>query len=217
MIDILEKIFGSAAKVKILRLFIFNQEVSFDIAQIADRTRITPSVARHEINNLHKSGFIKKKSFFKDVMVRVGGKKKMYRRRFAGWAIDENFEYLEPLESLLEHISPKRNRDIVRKLSRAGRLKLVIISGFFIHNFDSRVDLLIVGDDIRKGTLENILKTIESELGREIRYATFETEDFKYRLGVYDKLIRDILDYKHEKILDKLGFAAEPPTLRKSN
>jgi hypothetical protein len=93
----------------------------------------------------------------------------------------------------------------LKRLQRVGKLKLVIISGIFINNYDSRIDLLVVGDMMKKGTLENVIKTIESEIGREIRYTYFETPDFQYRLGIYDKLIRDILDFPHEKILDKLN------------
>jgi hypothetical protein len=213
MIEILEKIFGSAAKVKIMRLFLFNPEASFDTGQIAERAKVTSSVTRHEVHNLVKIGLIKKRSFFKEVVIRRGSKKKVYHRRASGWTLNEYFEYLVPLRNLLEHVSVKRNRSIVRKLSRIGTLKLVIMSGFFIHNTDSRVDLLIVADNIRKVTLENIIKTIESELGREITYSAFETEDFKYRLGIYDKLVRDILDYQHEKILDKIGLEDTPPAL----
>ncbi len=108
--------------------------------------------------------------------------------------LDETFEYLGPLQTLLTHVSPTRNKQILHRLARAGKLKLVILSGFFIQNWDARVDLFIVGDNLRKGTLENIVRLIESEAGREVRYASFETADFKYRLGVYDKLVRDVLD-----------------------
>ncbi len=205
MIEVLEKLFGSNAKVKIMRLFVFNPTDNFDINQIIERSKVTPSAARLEITNLEKIGMLKKRSFFKDFA--LGRKKKVERRRVGGWALNETFEYLEPLRSLLAHVSPERNKEILKKLSRVGRLKLVIISGFFIQNWDSRVDLLVVGDNLRKGTLDTIIKTIESEIGREIRYTSFETPDFQYRLGVYDKLIRDILDFQHETILDKINAA----------
>ena len=110
---------------------------------------------------------------------------------------------------MLIDISPLRDSEIVKRLARVGKLKLVIVSGLFIQNWDSRIDLLVVGDNLRKGTLENTIKILESEIGREIRYAAFETSDFKYRLAVYDKLIRDILDYAHEKLLDKLDIEAK--------
>jgi len=124
-----------------------------------------------------------------------------------GWTIDDTFEYLEPLQEVLIHISSLRNSEVLKKLSRVGKLKLVIVSGVFINNYDSRIDILIVGDTMKKTSLENTIKTIESEIGREIRYAYFETPDFLYRLGIYDKLIRDIFDFPHEKILDKLNVS----------
>jgi len=54
--------------------------------------------------------------------------------------------------------------------------------------------------------LLSIMSSIEALLGKELRYAAFETTDFQYRLSIYDKLIKDILDYQHEKILNKLGL-----------
>ncbi len=205
MIETLEKIFGSAAKVKIMRLFLFNPTDVFDIDQIIARSKVSPSEARHEIGMMEKIGLIRKRSFFKDFIVGKGKNKKTERRRVAGFVLDETFDYLLPLQDVLIHISPLRNAEILRKLARVGKLKLIIVSGVFINNWDSRLDLLVVGDNLRKGTLENILKTLESEIGREIRYAYFETPDFQYRLGIYDKLIRDILDFPHEKILDRLN------------
>lgn len=207
MLETLEKIFGSAAKVKIMRLFLFNPTDIFDIATIITRSKVTSSVARREISVMQKIGMIKKRSFFKDYAVGKGKKKRVQRRRTEGWHVDESFEYVKPLQELLIHISSLRNDELLKKLARVGKLKLVIVSGVFINNYDSRIDLLVVGDFIKKGTLENIIKTIESEIGREIRYAYFETPDFQYRLGIYDKLIRDILDFPHEKILDRLNVS----------
>ena len=54
--------------------------------------------------------------------------------------------------------------------------------------------------------LDNIIKTIESEIGREIRYAVFETSEFNYRYSIFDKFLRDILEYPHEKIINKLNL-----------
>jgi hypothetical protein len=43
-------------------------------------------------------------------------------------------------------------------------------------------------------------------VGKELRYAFFSTDEFKYRMSMYDKLVRDILDYPHKVLLDKLGI-----------
>ena len=75
-----------------------------------------------------------------------------------------------------------------------------------MHDRDSRVDILVVGDHLKQTKLLSIVSSIEALLGKELRYAAFETTDFQYRLSIYDKLIKDILDYQHEKILNKLGI-----------
>jgi hypothetical protein len=205
MIETLEKIFGSAAKVKIMKLFLFNPADTFDIDQIVERSKVSQKEAWQEVTMMQKIGLIKRRSITREIVVGKGKKKKLEKRRVAGWIVDETFDYLEPLQELLIHISPLRNSELLEKLSRVGKLKLVIVAGVFINNWDTRIDLLVVGDNMRKSALENLIKTIESEIGREIRYAYFETPDFHYRLGMYDKLIRDVLDFPHEKILDKIN------------
>ena len=57
--------------------------------------------------------------------------------------------------------------------------------------------------------MERVIRSIEAEIGKELRYASFETPDFRYRLGMYDKLVRDILDFPHKKVVDKIGVASE--------
>ncbi|MFC1802298.1 hypothetical protein ACFLY7_02555, partial [Patescibacteria group bacterium] len=116
------------------------------------------------------------------------------------------FTYLKPLRSLLINTEHFQGDDINKKLKKTGKIKLVVLSGVFIHDKDSRVDILIVGDSLKKNLLERAVGDFESELGRELKYVFFDTNDFKYRLDVYDKLVRDILDYPHKKILNKLNI-----------
>ena len=54
--------------------------------------------------------------------------------------------------------------------------------------------------------LFDLLKEIEAEVGKELSYAVFASDDFIYRLNICDKFIRDVLDYPHQKILNKLGI-----------
>ena len=84
-------------------------------------------------------------------------------------------------------------------------MKLIVLAGVFLQQEDSRVDILIVGDEVKKKAVENTLRSIEAEVGKELSYALFETPDFLYRLSVYDKFVRDILDFPHEKIMNKIG------------
>ncbi len=210
MIEILEKLFGSAAKVKIMRLFLFNPQGSFSLADIARRSQVSESEAKRTITLFESVGLVRHRRSMRGNKVQVekktGDVKKMSFKSTSTWSINPEFSYLRQLRELLLYPSPVRDKEIVDRLARVAKLKLVVLSGVFLQNLDARIDLLIVGDSIKKTSLDTIVKKIESELGREIKYAVFETADFKYRVNMYDKLIRDILDYPHEKILDKLGL-----------
>jgi predicted transcriptional regulator len=204
--DILEKLFGSAAKVKIIKLFLFNPNLAFDTSEAAERAKVSKAVTRREISNLEKIGFIKSKFYTKEVRRQKDRSIQTFHKRVNGWTLDYKFPYTEAIKVFLSNINPFKHKDIINRISRAGKIQLLIISGIFIKNPDSRADLLIVGDGLKQNQLENIIKTIESEIGKEIRYAVFETAEFNYRLSMFDKLIRDILDYPHEKIINRLNI-----------
>lgn len=179
-------IFGGEAKVKIMRLFIFNPGLTLTAAEVSARAKERSNIARRELLNLAKAGLIKK--------------------RAKGFTLNSSYVYLPAIGNFLIDATPLSERELVKKLSKVGLLKLVLISGVFLHDQDSRVDLLVVGDSLSQAKLKQAMTTIEAELGKEIRYAAFETTDFKYRLGIYDKLIRDILESRHHKIFNKLGI-----------
>lgn len=179
-------IFGGEAKVKIMRLFIFNPGLTFSIVEVASRAKERPGIVRRELRILIKAGLIK--------------------RRIRGFILNTSYPYLSAIENFLIDASPITEKEIIKKVSRAGNIKLILISGVFLHDHDSRVDILIVGDHLKQAKLLSIVSSIEALLGKELRYAAFETVDFQYRMSIYDKLIKDILDYQHEKILNKLGI-----------
>ena len=205
--DILAKLFGSEAKVKIMRLFLFNPDQPFSRKDISARAKVSLPVVRHEMARLRKMGLIKGKRFVLSVPVKRGKKTIMKKKKEGGWILNQAFPYLPAIRNLLIDTVLIKHADILRRLNVVGKMRLIILAGTFIQDEDSRVDLLVVGDNIRFGYLEGVIRTLESEIGKELRYAAFETADFHYRLGIYDKLIRDILDYPHQKLLDRIGLS----------
>jgi hypothetical protein len=204
--ETLSKLFGSSDRVKVMRLFLFNPEMSLSLEQIMDKAKISAKSARSETEILEKTGMIKNRKLVQTVSVKKRGKVLELKKKVICWHLDLNFEYLLPLQNLLINTRPLRSNEILKKLSNVGKLKMVIVSGVFIQNSDSRVDLLIVGDNLKRTSIDRIVKNMEAEIGKELTFASFETADFQYRLGMYDKLIRDILDYPHQKLLDKLNL-----------
>lgn len=203
--EILSILFGSEAKVKIMRLFLFNPDQPFSPNEISTRAKVSISVVRREAHLLRKMGMIKGKRFSRMISLKKGEKTVLRKKVEGGWILNQNFPYLPAIRNLLINTVLIHPDEIIRKLNSVGRIKLIIVAGVFIHDSDSRVDLLVVGDNLHFHALENVIKSIESEIGKELRYAAFETGDFQYRYGMYDKLVRDILDYSHKKILNKLA------------
>ena len=85
-------------------------------------------------------------------------------------------------------------------------MKLIIVAGIFLDEHASRVDVLLVGDKLKKPIIEGVLRRLEAELGKELTYGIMETPDFEYRFGIYDKFIRDIIDFPHLVVLNKLNL-----------
>lgn len=182
--DILGKILGNSARVKIMRLFLLNKGKSFKSKDIAKRSRVGLDAVRRELAVLAGVKFIRKHS-----------------RPVAEWSYLYNFKYGAEFEDLLVRSDTLNREKILDYFKKVGRMKLMVVSGLFIKNGDSRVDLLIVGDKMRRGMIEQGVRRLEAEIGAELVYAVFDTKEFIYRLNMYDKLIRDILDYPHEVLL----------------
>jgi hypothetical protein len=195
----LAHLFGSATRVKLMRLFLFNPETAFALSECSRRVKAESGETRREITQLIHAGLIKKKS-----VVKPG--KKVHE---LGYGLDPKFLYLQPLKNLLVTVSLHADESLVRKFAPVGKLKLLLASGVFIREWDTRVDLLVVGDELNMGKLDTVMKNLEAEVGKELTYSAFETEDFEYRLGIHDRLIRDILDAPHTTLIDKLGVEPE--------
>lgn len=204
--EILEKLFGGGPKVKVMRMFLFNPGASYDIDEISNRMNISAATARREVQLLERIGLLKRRIYTKQVARKRGKSIAISTKRTQGWTMDHKFPYLSLLQSFLVNTNIVRHKDILRRLNGCGRIKLVVLAGVFIHDAESRVDLLIVGDRLKKGQIDSVIRALEADIGKELKYASFETQDFNYRLSMCDKLIRDILDYSHETIIDRIGI-----------
>ncbi|MDE2399390.1 MAG: hypothetical protein KGL67_00015 [Patescibacteria group bacterium] len=185
--EIIGKILGSGARIKIMRLFLLNRSKSFKNKDVIKRSRVSPDIVRKELKLLSSVNFIKKHKL--------------------EWSFNPAFKYAREFEDLLVGSDSLSKTTVLDNFKKAGRVKLIVVSGIFIKNNDSRVDLLIVGDKMKRTKIEEGVRKLEAEIGTELVYATFDTKEFIYRLNMYDKLVRDILDFPHEVILQTKGLS----------
>lgn len=189
---------GNPHRVKLIRLFIFSPEKVIDRKNIALFAKVPLSKLNRELNLLTAIGMIKEKA--------IPVKDRAASRSRLGFQLVETFPLTQQFKFLLNADFLRKRDDLVKRFKNCGRIKLLLISGVFIENTDSRIDLVLVGDALKRPVIERIIHGIEAELGRELSYAIFDSEDFIYRANTSDKFIRDIYDYPHERIIDKLPF-----------
>ncbi|KKW19228.1 MAG: hypothetical protein UY63_C0017G0005 [Parcubacteria group bacterium GW2011_GWA2_51_10] len=197
--DFLGTFLGNPARGKLLRVFVFEQTQAFTAAKAAKRAGVSLKAAHKELKGLEQIGIIKKK------IEKAGRKssKKKPEKVEAGWILNLDFKHVRALSAFVHEVSPGRYADIVGVLKNSGRLTAVIISGCFMGDPTRPADLIIVADNMNEGRLEAALGVLERLFGREIRYSAFSTLEFRYRLTIEDRLIRDTLDYPHQVLLDK--------------
>jgi predicted HAD superfamily phosphohydrolase len=125
------------------------------------------------------------------------------------YSLNEDFEFFYELRDLILKSSPTEIGELIKKINRIGHVKLAIISGIFMNKENTDpliVDLFMVGDDVEPRKLKNLLKSLEAEIGKEIKFSLMDKEEFKYRFAMFDRFIRVLLEGPHEKLINKLGI-----------
>jgi N-acyl-D-aspartate/D-glutamate deacylase len=97
-------------------------------------------------------------------------------------------------------------RSIVNRFKNCGRIRLMVLSGIFSHRPNAPADLVIAGDDLKKTLIDQTIKNIEAETGRDLTYAVFDSSDFMYRFHSSDRFVRDLFESSHERLIDKLAL-----------
>ena len=195
--QILEQLFESPAKVRLLKLFLRNQKSKFTSSEVRYRTQLKWRIAQSAMEKLRKAGVLK--SYAR----KSSGAKNAEKTYF----INPSFLFFDELRNLVLKSSPASKSKIVKRIKGLGRIKLVVLSGIFMRPDRelSRTDLLVVGDDISEKRFQNFLKQLEAEAGCEIQYSLLTSEEFNYRHKMMDRFLRDILERSNETLINKVG------------
>ena len=204
MTDSLSILFGSQARVKLLRFFLFNPSQEFTFDDISRRAKLVRRTARTEINALERAEVIKKKTLFVPHKNRPNTKV-----RTQGYVLNLKFPQLASLQAFLFETAPINGSTVTKHIQKAAPLDFVALTGVFTREFDRRLDILIAAKKLNEAKIEVAIRSLEAELGIEIRYSTFTSADLLYRVGMNDKLTRDVFDYPYTILIDKIGIRNE--------
>lgn len=184
----LDALFDSPIRVRLLKLFLFSSDENFENKTIAKILNVNPALVKKHLKKLLEIRFIISKKI---------NNKQIFK-------INDSFAFYGELKELAAKANPVSKEKLLERLKKLGSVKLVLLSGMFLNLDNAQADLLVVGDKIKASKFNKFLKDLEAEAGKEINYALMTVEEFRYRHGMYDRFIRDLLDFKHEKLINKL-------------
>lgn len=194
----LEHLFGSKTRLKLLKLFLGSPEKIFFVREISRKLDVPINAVRREIEHLSAAEIIINSESKAEERGKGAGaeKKKFFRLNPQGSLIKE-------LETLLIKDRFSREQNFISTLKNLSGAEFLLLSGHFINDQASPIDILLVGTVSTK-EMEKLIKQFEKETGDEMRYTLMKTKEFLYRRDVADKFLSDLLSKKHLLILDRV-------------
>lgn len=205
--DALDQIFGSPARARALKLFFMNLDAQFTAGDAAGRAKMRPRQFLAEARRLVKSGILKSAKIRRVVIPQGRPAKRGKAKTIRAETFSANREcpLFTELRNLILKSAPHAKGQIADKIKRLGNIKLAVLAGVFIDGASARADLLIVGESIKKPRVKSLMEWLEAEIGKELNYVAMSSQEFRYRMEMYDRFIREILEMPHIAVINKLG------------
>lgn len=197
----LEHLFGSKARVKLLRIFLNHPENSYYVRELTRLTKLQINAVRRELDNLQKLGLIVTfKQEKEGVKIKRARRNKQEKKYFQINASHVLFPELKALmlkaQLLLEH-------DMTSRIAKMGAIKYLALTGIFVGFIGAPTDLFVVGN-IKKDRLLKLVRQFELELNYEINFTLMTPSEYKYRKDITDRFLYSILENKKIVVVDNL-------------
>ena len=193
----IDALFGSKTRVKLLHLFLNHPGQSFYVREITRLIEEQINSVRRELSNMLEVGIITSEST----------DNKLY------YEVNQRYEFYMPLRAIFANEpmtgAPLQKLDdatvndsYVHALSEIPSLRLAIFAGVLVKGSTSPVDILLVGS-LPAAKAKVAIGVVERHEGRAVNYTVLPYDEFYYRLSVRDRFITQILNGKHRVALDK--------------
>ena len=197
----IEQLFGSKTRVKLLQLFYSNPNRSFYVREITRKIDEQINSVRRELSNLLSVGIITSDN----------SNNKLY------YEVNQKYEYYDPFAIIFGGASASgtKKRRVTTKTSVAakqqeetdelkalGHIELAVYTGQFTRDETAGVDLLIVGD-VNMNAVTKYVSDLETKEGKDIRFAVMKPADFAYRRQIKDRFVTQLAAAKKQIIVDE--------------
>lgn len=190
----LENLFSSKARVKILNTFLLQEDKVFYIRQLARDLGLQVNAVRRELENLEKIGLI--------ILDEKSSKNRKSARDIKYFRINNEFILYQELKKIFSKARLLKADDFFGNLQKLYTPKLLILSGIFVGDFEANIDILIVAPKRQKDKIINLIIDLEKEIGQELNYTYLSESEFVYRMQVMDRFLGDYLKRKKNVLIN---------------
>ncbi len=213
----LNNLFSSNTRIKLLKIFLFNPEKKFFVRELTRMSNEHLNSVRRELANLEEIGLIKcvdgeggeNKNMvsgdFSELKIKNTKRQKIQKKYYQ---VNENFILYKELRALFlkaEIISEDEIKNMINKLTG---VDYFILTGVFT-NSSSPTDILAVGT-FNQDKLIDIIKDLEKTINKELNYTVMDKEEFLHRLDLVDKFLYTILECDKIIIKDNVSKDLNP-------
>ncbi len=183
-----DSLFGSKARSRLIRFFLLNPGAEFTTSEVSEKTLIARGEASRELVRLAKMRLVIEHT----------------RKGKKTFSVNEDFPFYTELKSLVSKLNVHAQSQIFRKLKIVGEVKLVLISGLFLNYPKSKVDMIMVVNNVNRSKLKHAIAHLEAEVGKEIRFVLMNMEELHYRLNMLDRFFIEFLEAPYEEVANKV-------------
>lgn len=196
----LEQLFGSKTRVKLLHIFFQSPDRPFYVRELARLAESQLNAVRRELGNLQKVGLIMPVAVEESEASENSGtgRSKYYK-------LDPACLLYAELKSLLFKAQILYERELIEVLkSKAGKIRLLLFTGCFTDAKNAETDLLMVGD-IRPQLVSKLIGEFEKKMSKTLRYTIMTEKELRDRKEIGDKFLYSIFVSKHLIVIDEIN------------
>jgi hypothetical protein len=220
---VIEQLFGSKTRVKLLQLFYSNPNRSFYVREITRKIDEQINSVRRELSNLLSIGIITSDAtnnrlyyevnqdyqHYKPLAMIFGGQKFSEAPAPAKTAKkDSKKESAEPApeEPAAKHtVDVPAEHPMAKGFRSLGKVDIALLTGQFTRDELSGIDVLVVGD-VNQAKADKFIAELEKAENKELRYAVLSTDNFRYRLQINDRFLSNVREAKKQVIINTQDF-----------
>ncbi|HAO81787.1 MAG: polymerase subunit beta protein [Parcubacteria group bacterium GW2011_GWD2_43_10] len=184
----LEQLFGSRTRVKLLRLFLTNPTTPFYVREISRKVDEQLNSVRRELANLASLGIVE---------ATAEQDKKYYQ-------LNTGFVLAAELKAVILKSQLLMEQDLIKKIRESGKVKYLALTGIFTNAKQPLTDILVVGK-VDRSVLVRAIERFQREVGKEVNYTLLSLREYNERRGLGDKFLLGILNSPQMVVVDELN------------